>query len=212
MNEITIQIYDRSYLEAILALHRLTFLPLYEEAQYEVNRKGFEKDLTAGQAYIARNDKEVIGFGSYQKIGDEPIVKESLENYLAWAENKANESELLVYQKKKAKEIGKGEAFVEIYENPITQGNLKVMDNDMYLSEMAVHIDFRRQGIGSELARRRIQEAKKQGSTAIYVHCWEGGPSANLYAGLGFLPVIRRSPVYKDGSGQTVMVLILENQ
>ena len=80
----------------------------------------------------------------------------------------------------------------------------------MYFSEIAVDPEFRGRGIGKMLAKKRIGVAKKSECSAIYVSCWEGGYISKLYEKLGFLPIIKAGPRYKDGNAEKVMCKLLD--
>ena len=114
------------------------------------------------------------------------------------------ESWLLENQKQKG-----GEIVLEFYDNEFTQNSFRWNKGDIFLCELVVHPDFRRRGIGEQLARERIGIAKRLGSSAVYLSCQLGRHSIPLYRKLGFSQIIKWGPVYGNGSAALEMGKLL---
>ena len=206
MTKYFIDVFRKRDLDEVLALHEIAFASIDEPKFQEWLRE----DLKARKAFVARLEDYVIGFASYTFMKDDSYSKRNIQFALGWARDKANEPQLLKLMERRQEELGKGEASAIIYENELTKGNIDVLGIDMYLSELAVHPKFRWRGIGKALTRERIRLAKELKSSAIYVNCWEGNTVSKMYEKLGFLPILRMGPEFKDGSAEKEMGLLLK--
>lgn len=78
---------------------------------------------------------------------------------------------------------------------------------DTVFTALAVRPDHRRSGVGTALAKARIDRARRHRSHSIFVHCVAGSGSRELYASLGFQPLVSKDAHYRDGTGMTLMWL-----
>ena len=203
--------YDGKGLDDILRLHKKTFLPVVGEDIYSKNLDDFKKSLNSKRAFVASGSHRIIGFLGYRFVGENSETKNNFQRGINWARDKSLEFEFLEFMREFHEEIGIGEVCAEFYENESTRSNLKVQDSDIHFSEIAVHKEFRGNGIGEELINRIIECAQESG-LAIYVNCWEGGYSSSLCEKLGFLPILRSGPRYNDGNAEKLMVRLLKNK
>lgn len=73
----------------------------------------------------------------------------------------------------------------------IVPQSAKAAENDVYLSGLTVLPEHRRQGVGTELAQRRLRMAMELGANSVYVTCADPGPSVNIFLKLGFQTLMR---------------------
>ena len=82
-------------------------------------------------------------------------------------------------------------------------------DKDTYFSELGIHPDFRRRGIGTMITKERIKTARKKGASAVYVECLVGSGSVKMYEDLGFSHLFYDKELYPNGQDMQAMGLIL---
>ena len=82
-------------------------------------------------------------------------------------------------------------------------------EGDLFVTEIAVRAEVRRQGIARALTMRQIENARCAGARHVLVTCWEAGPSAHLFTSVGFQPIARVARYYADGSDMVYMALRL---
>ncbi len=85
----------------------------------------------------------------------------------------------------------------------------RLLGRGWLLSAMAVSPLCRRQGIGTALAESRLAYARATRASSVFVTCIAGSGSADLYAGLGFAPILSVHPYYSDGSDMVMLGLRL---
>ncbi len=207
---IQIHEYKESDPDRVQALFYDTFFPIFGKEAYPSLLTEFRNDASAGRVFVALSSGDVVGLACYVLLEDDSVTKVNLERDLAWAKDRRNESALVGFLKQKQAELGKGEVIVQFYENAFTRDEVVVQDKDMYFSALAVHPDYRSKGIGEALTKKRIEIAKEKGSSAIFVHCWEGGHVSRLYEKLGFLPIIKDGPTFPDGAAKKVMGMFVK--
>ena len=67
---------------------------------------------------------------------------------------------------------------------------------------IAVHPDYRGQGIGAALMGRFIDQARQRGAERLFLEMREGNPAGSLYRRFGFTTVGRRRHYYRRGSSR----------
>ena len=65
----------------------------------------------------------------------------------------------------------------------------------------AIAPEFRRRGLGHELLRRFIAEARNNGMKRLFLEMRSGNPAGHLYTAHGFEPVGRRPNYYRTSDG-----------
>jgi len=99
------------------------------------------------------------------------------------------EQELLMGRYFAAKEGGKIIGYV---------GYQRVLDEG-HITNLAVHPDFRRHGIGRKLVEKSVEEAKSSGLKSLILEVREKNTAAQkLYESLGFSNVGRRKGYYQE--------------
>ncbi len=83
------------------------------------------------------------------------------------------------------------------------------LDNAWYGTAIAVASAWRRQGVGRSLVEARIEAAKAAHARAFLTQCVVGSGSTELYASLGFEPLIQRGGAYATGEDSQLMALKL---
>jgi ribosomal-protein-alanine N-acetyltransferase len=79
---------------------------------------------------------------------------------------------------------------------------------ETHLLNLAVHPDFRGQGLGRRLLGSILRLSRKAQCRKVFLEVREGNQAAmGLYASLGFLPTSRRPSYYSDGSDAILMTL-----
>lgn len=85
-------------------------------------------------------------------------------------------------------------------------GSWLVVD-EVHITTLGVHPDFRRQGIGERLLSTILTEARERGITRASLEVRESNAAAiSLYEKHGFHPVARRRGYYRD-TGEDAIVL-----
>jgi len=96
--------------------------------------------------------------------------------------------------------------FYSFYENDFTKQGLSLGPNDGYLYCLGVLPEFRGWGFGKSLMKNFIKKSKDNNSSAVYLDCWCGSPTAeNFYYSLGFNPIVKTENYFEDGSASLFM-------
>ncbi len=77
----------------------------------------------------------------------------------------------------------------------------RVLDEEELLL-VAVHPDYRAQGIGQSLLTRLLDQAKRDGMSRLFLEMRDGNPAESLYRRHGFQAVGRRKGYYRRGTGK----------
>jgi len=213
MLEFVIRTFQEKDREDVLKLHYDTFVNIdVREEWYQENFKDLEEALISSRVIVAELGNKIVGLAAYISASEDPELKADIQNALNYSWDLDDEvlNHLRNYWEQAQKELGKGEVVIEHFSNEFTQEGIEIKDSDLIFTGLAVHLDFRRRSIGTELAKKRIEIAREKGSSAIYVECWEGGNVSELYAKLGFLPILKGGPKYYDGNAQKVMGFFLK--
>jgi ribosomal-protein-alanine N-acetyltransferase len=89
-------------------------------------------------------------------------------------------------------------------------GAWMVMD-EMHITTIGVHPDFRRSGIGDRLFAALLREAVSRGVRRASLEVRESNQAAqSLYSKYGFVPIARRRGYYSD-TGEDAIVMWVEN-
>lgn len=166
-----------------------------------------DKIIEKEQVLVAELEGKAIGFGSYVFLGNCSEINGLVNGALRHARNR-DKTYLGGWLLENQEQDG-GEIVLEFYDNEFTQNSFKGNRDDMFLCELVVHPDFRKRGIGEQLAKERIDIAKRLGSSAVYVSCQLGRYSISLYQKLGFSSIIKWGPVYGNGSAALEMGKLL---
>ncbi len=92
-------------------------------------------------------------------------------------------------------------------------GGLWAIADQAHIVTLAVHAEYRRQGMGRRLMLSLLAEARLRGVTEVTLEVRERNvPAQHLYQSLGFRPVARRRNYYTDnGEDALVMEMLMEN-
>ena len=131
-------------------------------------------------------------------------MKEQLQAELDWVQPPDATADLLQLARDRQERLG-GKVIARLHHNEFTRNVKVVEDTDYYFSDITVDSDYRRQGIGAELIRRRIALAREDHASAIYAHCWQGGNVSRLHRRFGFHPLYTFGPAYPDGNAVKVI-------
>jgi GNAT superfamily N-acetyltransferase len=200
--------YENKDLEEILKIHCNTFLPINGEKEYQKSLERFKTQLKSSLVIVAEYEERVVGLGAYILLKEYPDIVEKVKLSLNLAQN-YEEKYLHYTQMRTRQSIGKGRIVVDLFENQFTQPDFELNENDFYFTDLTIHANYRKMGIGSELILHRIKIVKELGARAIFVDCWGGDKVHQLYEKNGFLPIIRLGPTYNDGNASTTMGLLL---
>lgn len=78
--------------------------------------------------------------------------------------------------------------------------------DEAHLANVAVHSDWRRQGIGRQLMAAMMRWAAERGGSSVYLEVRASNEVAQrFYAGLGFIPTYRRKGYYENAEDAVVM-------
>lgn len=82
------------------------------------------------------------------------------------------------------------------------------VEKSFYISEIAVHKDYRFQGIGSELMENFLKDVDRKKYEYLFIRAWKNNSVAmNLYQKFGFIPdeIINQEKIKKDRSGTFII-------
>jgi len=206
LEEITIEEYTEEYRSQVVDLFRQEFT-VAGGAVLDI----IEETLEKKQAVIAIQKNELAGFGTYTQLNNRSDLKFQVQETLLIAKSPLTLGAAL----KSRLEIEQvfhqnGELVLEFFDSKFSRGDFCVLDSDISFTSMVVPPKYQRQGLGRLLIRERVKIAKDKGASAIYVSCWEGGPSKHVYSKEGFEKIIRYGPAYPDGQAVTAMGLVLD--
>ena len=77
----------------------------------------------------------------------------------------------------------------------------RIIAGDGELLLLAVDPVHRRRGIGLELLRKFIAEAREEGSSRVHLEVRDGNPAVDMYQSMGFKTVGRRRKYYHGRTG-----------
>lgn len=196
---ITIRQYQQEDKETVLALHRAAF-ERRSRNQYAFFLEELIHELTAGFCVIAADNMDIIGAGMYTPLNkaypyiDDYSLQESFQRLVTVATDQTKKDALVEYLKYEHGWTDCGEIDVEYFMDEHSSKNILVHEKDFYLSSVVVHLAFRGKGIGTALAKRRIDIAREYGAHAVYASCYESSTSHIILRKQGFLPLLRVRP------------------
>ena len=84
---------------------------------------------------------------------------------------------------------------------------LVVVLDEVHLTSIAIHPDFRRKGIGKTLLAKTLEQAFRQGGRHLFLEVRESNSSAlSFYRNLGLMPAGIRRKYYQD-TGENALLL-----
>ena len=82
-----------------------------------------------------------------------------------------------------------------------------VILDELHIATLAVHPDYRRQGIGERILTEALRDGRQAGTRYALLEVRAGNEAAqNLYRKFGFRAVGRRPKYYKDNSEDAVLM------
>ena len=79
--------------------------------------------------------------------------------------------------------------------------------DELHIATIAVHPDYRRQGIGELILTKALQDGREAGTRHALLEVRAGNEAAqNLYRKFGFKPVGKRPKYYKDNGEDAVLM------
>jgi ribosomal protein S18 acetylase RimI-like enzyme len=211
MTEFCIRDFETRDAKQVLKLHYDTFVNVDGgENEYRASAEKFESLFKLNRVLVAESNSKIVGLATYVFASERNSSRDGVQDAInySWDMDESVKNHLKNFLEGEQKKYG-GDVVVQYFSNGFTQEGKTVQDEDLIFTDLAVDPKFRRRGIGEELARKRINMARKHGSSAIYAQCLgEGG--SKLLSKLEFLPIIRAGPRYPDGSACTVMGLQLK--
>ena len=85
-----------------------------------------------------------------------------------------------------------------------------VIVDELHIATLATHMDFRRQGIGSQLLAGALADGRKRGATRAMLEVRESNEAAQaMYRKFGFEVTGRRASYYRD-NGEAALLMTLE--
>lgn len=86
-----------------------------------------------------------------------------------------------------------------------------IIADELHVATIATRADHRRQGIGSELLRRALADARQSGVKRAFLEVRAGNLAAQaIYRNFGFEPSGRRAAYYRD-NGEDAVLMTLES-
>ncbi len=210
---ITIRQYQHEDKDTVLALHRAAFQQICGE-YYEYTLEEVLHELSKNFCVVAIDNNTVIGAGTYTSVKEafpytNSSLKEWMQQIITFASNPSKREEAVQFYKDQFRP-GSDPITLTYFNDEDTCKNIIVHDNDFYLSSVTIHPGFRRQSIGTALAKRRIEIAQQYGASAIYASCLESSQSPKILGKLGFLPLLRAGPATGNESAMIEMRLELQ--
>jgi len=81
--------------------------------------------------------------------------------------------------------------------------------DEIHIATIAIHPDFRKQGLGEKLLSHTLQSAKTEGAVSSFLEVREGNDAAiKMYRKFGYIKSGRREGYYKD-NGEDAILMIL---
>jgi ribosomal-protein-alanine N-acetyltransferase len=81
---------------------------------------------------------------------------------------------------------------------------------ELHINNVAIREEYRRQGIGSALLRRILEDGKRLGATKAFLEVRAGNFAARaLYERCGFSPIARRPNYYSDPREDALVMCFL---
>lgn len=194
--------------DAVRVLCRDAFLPIFTDA-VDVQVTALDELFERDHILVANCGEYILGFGAYDFVENDSNNRIIVERQLKFARVRKYRETLLLHFRSSESSYG-GEVVLDYFDNVFTQSDRLVHDEDMVLTHLVIDTKHRKRGIGQALAEERLRIARQSESTAVYVECWEANGVTKLYEKLGFHPIIRGGPTYRDGSAQTFMGLLLK--
>lgn len=81
--------------------------------------------------------------------------------------------------------------------------------DEMHIATLATHSQWRRKGIGSQLLRRALDEARAEGARRAFLEVRETNDGAqSMYEGFGFKVTGRRPRYYRDNDEDAILMTL----
>jgi ribosomal-protein-alanine N-acetyltransferase len=81
--------------------------------------------------------------------------------------------------------------------------------DEIHIATIAVHPDFRKQGIGEKLLLHTLQSAKAEGGVSSFLEVREGNTAAIvMYRKFGYVESGRREGYYKDNGEDAILMTL----
>lgn len=199
---IDIREFDGRHESAILDLHKQVFgavLPGHYNDNIRIRAKSI---LHKGRSAIAVDGRQLVGFGLSASVGNMPVCqggteRADLEVWLARAKAPQQSEQL----EEMLSEQRGHRVSVRMYSNQFIRSTDGIATNDWDLDGLAVLPEYRGQGIGKLLTKKRLEFAQDENAAAVYstLHL-TGKGIGQLYTHLGFSPLLKITPSYPDGS------------
>jgi len=198
-------------LDAVRSLARVGFHVGFTEKGLQGVLKDLEEIQARGHLLVATMEDTPVGFAGYDFLRDDLETKEDyIQRQLDYSRHR-DQKEWLREERREIQEMyGCGEVLVEYFENPFTvTEDINTRDEDMVLTHLVINPLFQRKGIGQALTEARINIAREEHASVVYVNCWDRGSISRLYEKLKFHSIIRLGPGYCDGSPLRMLGLSL---
>jgi [ribosomal protein S18]-alanine N-acetyltransferase len=81
--------------------------------------------------------------------------------------------------------------------------------DEIHIATIAIHPDFRQQGIGKKLLSFALDSAKEEGAVSSFLEVREGNTTAlNMYRKFGYVEDGRRKGYYKDNDEDAILMIL----
>ena len=80
--------------------------------------------------------------------------------------------------------------------------------DEIHIATIAIHPDFRKQGLGEKLLSHTLQSAKTEGAVSSFLEVREGNDAAiKMYRKFGYMESGRREGYYKDNGEDAILMI-----
>ena len=81
--------------------------------------------------------------------------------------------------------------------------------DEIHIATIAIHPDFRKQGLGEKLLSHTLQSAKTEGAVSSFLEVREGNDAAiKMYRKFGYMESGRREGYYKDNGEDAILMTL----
>tara|TARA_Y100000310_G_scaffold343479_1_gene451332 strand:+ start:2223 stop:2867 length:645 start_codon:yes stop_codon:yes gene_type:complete len=208
---VEIRTYSEEDLESALALHQQVFADYTGEIWEKDYAARLRKQLSPDKAVVAKDGDKVVGllaFNRFEDLSYPELIDVQHKLFYVFHNDLDCIPDLDVVIKNdlrnKQQELGQGEIVLEFFPTDRKNYPLAINGSSVLATDFAVHPDYQENGLGLAVAEYALDKIDDGGARRIYAQIVDDDPVKKVCVTLGFQPLIRLGPEYKNGSAATI--------
>ena len=204
---LVIRAYEPPDRDAVLALHRASFLASGAET-YVGAAQRFDRLLDPVHTLVAVRCGRVVGFVAFQPLDEDAQARLRLSLAWLWARFPDRADRVVQQFGRRLDPVRRSNAVVRHLvrvDAPDRVGD-RPSRRDAFVTDIAVCESERRTGVGFALLRELLHRARVDDVPRVWATAWQAGAGPALFEASGFAALIELGPWYGDGASTALMV------